>query len=297
MSAMKGPRILITGAAGQLGRALLPVLSEMGEILATGRTASSNGGQLVACDVSRWPEVKQVVSGFEPRVIVNAAAYTNVDANERDPDRAKSVNVRGVEYLLAAGEKSGARLIQIGSDYVFDGHRGPYLEEDATNPTSVYGQTKLEAEKLVANSGTHLVIRTNLLFSPEKDSTASFVSWVVQSLSAGRTIRAVTDQIGNPTLTTHLAQAVARAVEREGTGLYHYGGLEFVSRYEFAHQIAAYFQLPADLIRPITTAELGQLAPRPLQSGLICSKMKLELGVENANLSQALRQAFPLDQA
>ena len=110
----------------------------------------------------------------------------------------------------------------------------------------------------------------------------------------GKPVRVVNDQINNPTLTTHLAVAIREALEQGAAGLYHYGGLEFASRYDFALKIARHFNLPVEGIATITTKELDQLAPRPLRGGMICSKIKMELNVTNANISEALSQAFPI---
>ncbi len=284
-------RVLITGAMGQLGQALAGVLSPAMELLLTDLEPGGSG--ITPCDITDWDQVKKTVRSYKPRFIVNAAAFTNVDGNEREPEKARRVNTAGVEHLLAAGVEVGASLVQVSTDYVFDGTVGPYLEEDKTAPLCVYGRTKLEAERLVLESDRHLVVRANVLFGPDLESRASFVRWVVNSLKEGKAIRVVNDQINNPTLTTHLAEAIGKALEQGATGLYHYGGLEFASRYEFALKIARHFDLPVEGMAPIATKELDQLAPRPLKSGLICSKMKIELNVTNATLSEALSQAFP----
>ena len=156
----------------------------------------------------------------------------------------------------------------------------------------MYGQTKLEADRLVL-AGGHLVVRVNVLFGPGNESPASFVRWVLNSLKEGKSVHVVDDQINNPTLTTHAAEAIGKAIEQDAVGLYHYGGLEFASRYDFACKIARHFSLPMENISPVSTADLGQLAPRPLKSGLICSKMKMDLNVNNFNLAETLAQAFP----
>lgn len=286
-------KILITGASGQLGHALRQVYQSYGNLLLTDAVADSPDIKIL--DITDCNQVKEQIDTFQPNVIINTAAFTDVDGNEREPDKARLINTTGVEYLLDAGEPYGTRLVQVSTDYVFNGTKGPYLENDQPNPLSVYGQTKLEAEQLLLAKDKHLVIRANVLFGPDLNSPASFVRWVVSSLKDGKSIRVVDDQVNNPTLTTHLAGAIRLAVEREATGLYHYGGLEFMTRYQFAQRIARHFHLSDDPIEPISTAELDQLAPRPLKSGLICSKMKMELHVTNADIEVALSEAFPMD--
>ena len=285
-------RVLLTGARGQLGQALTKVLSQSVDLLPTARQADGSG--MTVCDVSDWGQVTEVVGSFAPHVIVNAAAYTHVDGNEREPERARRINTQGVEHLLTAGKKAGAKIVQISTDYVFDGLAGPYLEGDETRPLSVYGRTKLEAERRVLDGNGHLVVRANVLFGPDMDAPSSFVGWVVHALKEEREISIVDDQVNNPTLTTHLAEAVGVAIKRGATGLFHYGGLEFATRFEFARKIAQHFSLDRQWMSPITTAKLNQAATRPLKSGLVCSKMKMELGVTNVTLKDALLQAFPL---
>ena len=275
-----------------MGQALKKVLSKSVDLLPTAHRADGSG--MAVCDVSNWEQVTEVVGSFAPHIIVNAAAYTDVDGNERDPERARRINTQGVEHLLTAGEKVGGKIIQISTDYVFDGLAGPYLEGDEPNPLSVYGRTKLEAERLVLDGNGHLVVRANVLFGPYMDAPSSFVGWVVHSLKGEQGISIVDDQVNNPTLTTHLAEAVGMAIEKGATGLLHYGGLEFATRFEFARKIAQHFSLATQWMSPITTAELDQAAPRPLRSGLVCSKMKMELNVTNVTLEDALSQAFPL---
>lgn len=286
-------RVLVTGARGQLGQALVRVLSPSMDLFLTDLEPGETS--MALCDITNWDQVRETVRSYRPAAIVNTAAFTDVDGNEREPEKARRVNTVGVEHLLAAGSEVGASLVQVSTDYVFDGTAGPYLEGDKPAPLSVYGRTKLEAERLVLDSNRHLVIRANVLFGPDLESPASFVRWVVNSLKEGKVIRVVNDQISNPTLTTHLAEAIGKALEQGATGLYHYGGLEFASRYEFALKIARHFDLPVEGMTPIATKELDQLAPRPLKGGLICSKMKIELKVTNATISEAMFQAFPTD--
>lgn len=284
-------RVVITGAAGQLGSALRQVLSNDKEIIPTDTDLSDE--EIVPCDITSEHQVREVIQASRPAVIINTAAFTDVDGNERDPEKADLVNTKGVEYLLTAADEVDARFIQVSTDYVFDGTAGPYLEEDTPAPLSVYGRTKLAAERLVLERDRHLIIRTNVLFGPDIHAPASFIRWIVNSLREDEPIRVVDDQVNNPTLTTHLAVAIKSAIDQHAAGLYHYAGLEFLTRYEFALRIGYHFSLPVHKIAPITTEELNQLAPRPLLSGLICSKMKMDLKVRNTNITDALAEAFP----
>ncbi len=282
-------KVLITGAAGQLGQALQLALHDYEQI---NIDLYGNDSGIRACDITDPNQIRGVISATQPDVIINTAAMTNVDGNEREPELARRLNTDALATILDAAGAMGAQVVQISSDYVFDGTAGPYLESDPVSPVSVYGKTKLAAEELAIKDGRHMVIRGNVLWGPDLNAPASFVRWVVSSLQDRKEIRVVNDQVNNPTLTTHMAEAIAVAIREGAQGLYHYGGLEFCNRLTFARQLAQYFDLPGELIQSTTTAELGQLAPRPLESGLICSKMKQELGVENYNNFEAFERAF-----
>ena len=171
---------------------------------------------------------------------------TDVDGCERDPEMAFDVNVRGTENLL---DNFSGRFIYISTDYVFDGNNGPYKEKDEVNPISVYGRTKLYAEDLVQQSNANWVIlRSNVVFSFQERTKASFMDWVVDSLKNRQLITVVDDQWNNPTWTVDLARIISRIIDNEIQGLYHYGGRDLLNRFAFAEMIAETFKLDRTLI-------------------------------------------------
>ena len=285
-------RILITGAFGQLGTSLRNILSDQ-SILAVGRMIpmkEKNGCALL--DITELNQVRETITLFQPDVIVHLAAMTDVDGCERDPEMAFDVNVRGTENLL---DNFNGRFIYISTDYVFDGSDGPYTEKDEVNPISVYGRTKLYAEDLVQQSNTNWVIlRSNVVFSFQERTKASFMDWVVDSLQNRQLITVVDDQWNNPTWTVDLARIISRIIDHEIQGLYHYGGRDLLSRFAFAEMIAETFKLDRTLIEPIDTASLNQLAKRPLRSGLCPEKIEIDLNVEALPLRKALDEIYSL---
>ena len=213
---------------------------------------------------------------------------TNVDGCETNPKMAEAINVGGVKNLCKIFE---GHFIQISTDYVFDGTDGPYAEEDETNPISVYGQTKLAADKWLTNNHPKATIfRANVVYGYTKRTKASFVKWVVDSLLDGKPIRVVDDQWNNPTWTESIATVIKVLIEKEALGLYHYGDKEYMNRYEFAHLIAKVFDLDASLISPISTADLKQPAPRPLKSGLKTEKIESALGIVPNSVETCLQE-------
>ena len=237
-------------------------------------------------DITNRKFIKQTIDDYNPDAILHFAAMTGVDECEQNPSEAEGVNTASVEQIL--NEFSGY-FIFISTDYVFDGKDGPYSEKEKTNPINVYGKTKLDAESIIhSHNQKWLILRTNVLFDYSELTTASFVNWVVSSLRNRKTISVVLDQYNNPIWTDHLAQIIDSLIEIDATGLYHLGGIEYISRYDFALMIAKKFKLDHNLISPITTKALNQIALRPLKGGLKTEKIRDNFGIIPPSIDEAL---------
>lgn len=242
-------------------------------------------------DITDRIALKLFLASETPSIVINCAAFNDVDACDTERERAWRINVRGVENIVEACRKIDARLVHYSSDYVFDGEHGPYTERDKPNPICYYGKTKLASENVCRTGGIPFtIIRTMILYGVGEKVRPNFVTWVLRNLEAGATINVVNDQVGNPTLVDDLALATLRVVSRKREGLYNVAGPDIISRYAFAVAIATEFELDATLIRPITTAELHQRAPRPLSSGLLTLKAESELGLRLSTASEGLRR-------
>ena len=285
-------KILVTGAFGQLGTSLCEVLSNK-SILATGRIITTTEKyRSVELDITNQKNVEELIHNYKPDIIIHLAAMTDVDGCEKDPEIAFDINVRATENLL---KNFRGKFIYISTDYVFDGEEGPYSEDDKVNPVSVYGKTKLYGENLIQESDIDWVIlRSNIIFSYNDRTKASFVNWVVDSLKRKQIITVVNDQWNNPTWTNDLANVISMIIKKNISGLYHYGGGDFLNRLEFAKMIASAFSLDRELIQPITTPELNWLAQRPLKSGLYTNKIELDLGIEPLPIQKALDKMVSL---
>lgn len=259
-------RILLTGAAGQLGQAFLErAIADV--VPATRDGALPNG---VAMDLSRPSACAEVAARVRPDVIVHGGAMTNVDGCERDPALAWTVNAEATGALAGAARDVGARFVYVSTDYVFDGMRGNYREDDATNPLSAYGRSKLGGEQEAAGKAPLLIARTSGVFSPYKQN---FVIWLVKELEAGRRVRIVEDQWLNPTSAEDLADQVIALVAARAEGVYHTAGATGLSRLEAARVISRVFGLDGALIDPVKNADMTWLAPRPRDSTLDTSKV------------------------
>lgn len=286
-------RILVTGSNGMLGQRTVEFYSRFNdiELLATSVENESviKNIDYIQCDISNRNEIKKVIYDFCPDVIINTAAYTNVDKSETERELAWKINVKGVEYLAEASRVIDSHLIHISTDYIFDGKNGPYNENDVPNPLGYYGRTKLASENALKISAIkYTILRTNVLYGTAKFSRPDFVKWVVDSLRNNIEIKIVDDQINNPTFIDDLVQAINTVIELRKEGIYNIGGIEFLSRYEFTLMIADYFGLDKSLINKIKTSDLNQPARRPLKSGLITIKAQTELDYKPHTIMQAL---------
>jgi dTDP-4-dehydrorhamnose reductase len=243
-------RILLVGAGGQLARALLEVLSQH----------QVTGVDLPEFDVTDLAQTRETVAGTRPELLLNASAYTAVDAAEREMETAFRVNALGPRNLALATAEAGIPLLHVSTDYVFDGEAArPYHEFDAPSPRSVYGRSKLAGEEAVRSlNPRHYVVRTAWLYAPWGKNFAL----TMRELARGPEVRVVSDQYGSPTYAPHLAQALARLIETRSFGTWHLAGSGGTSWYELAR--ALYQELGiATPVRPIATADFPREAPRP----------------------------------
>ena len=281
-------RILITGASGQLGNAVLKEFQDY-EILAVDLIPTAIQSQSIefkSLDITKKDEVVSVIQSFKPEIILNLAAMTDVDACEENPELAEEINSNCLNSFL---DEFQGTFVQISTDYVFNGEDGPYSETNQTDPINRYGRTKLNAEKLVRGySNQWIILRTNVVYDYIQSTQASFVKWVVDSLSNGKSINIVNDQWNNPTWTVSLAKILHQALNKKMTGLFHYGGADQVNRYQFAEMIAEVFHLDKSIIKPISTSDLNQIAPRPLNCGLKTQLIESKLGVKPISLLECL---------
>ena len=288
-------RILICGSNGLLGQRLSLLLSKQTEteVLNTSHHRSFVYDRQLfdytQLDITKKGDVKSLVSSFQPTVIINAAAATNVDWCESNREAAWKVNVTGVENLIEASRKVGTKLIHVSTDYVFDGKGGPYDETAQPNPISYYGKSKLAGENAVRASGIPFaIVRTIVVYGYGIDIKENFALWVINSLRDGKRIRCVDDQVSNPTYVTDLAHAIIRIFDLQREGMYHICGGEHLSRYEFAVRAAKVFELSPELITPVKSTDLRQAAPRPMVTGFITLKAETELGIQLRDATSGL---------
>lgn len=258
-------KLLIVGATGFLGRTLMDVASKDWSVVPASRT----GAEHTHLDITDHASVVAAIEAVRPRWVINAAAMTSVDGCEREPNLARAVHVEGTRYLVEACEQSGCGLITLSTNYVFDGELGFYDEQSEARPPNVYGQTKLEGERIVTQAQCpHIVIRTAVLYGYRANCRPNFVTWAMGALEKGEAIRVVTDEWTNPTYIDDLAEFILSLCGSNFNGLVHFGGRDFLTRFEMVQRICTVLGYDCNLVTPITSEAFGQPAKRPLRAGL-----------------------------
>jgi dTDP-4-dehydrorhamnose reductase len=276
--------LLVLGAQGLLGRELVEHLRQTRDQTHHGVVA----WDLEDLDIRDREAVMDAIGHLKPNVVINAAAYTDVDACETDVELATAVNAHGPAHLGEACARHDTTLVHFGSDYIFDGTSDrPYQPGDAPNPLSVYGRSKWEGEQAVVASGCrHLIVRTAWLFGLYG---RSFVDGILCQAGAGAPLRVVDDQVGSPTFAGDLADAVGRLMKCQASGIVHFVNAGQCSWYELAREFVRQAALDVP-VEPATSTSLGQPARRPAYSVLDLTRYRSLTGHEPAPWQDALRR-------
>lgn len=270
---------LITGAGGMVGRDLAEELASRGE-----ETIALAKADL---DITSPREVATFIRERKPSVIINCAAYTKVDKAEEEEAIANAVNGSSVEFLARAANDVDALLVQLSTDFVFDGtKRSPYDINDTTNPLSAYGRSKLLGELAATHAEKHLILRTSWLFGV---NGPNFVEAIRKQVKKGTNpLRVVEDQRGRPTYTPHLANAIIRLASLQATGVAHYADEDECSWFDFASAIVE--ELGAEtMVKPVGTADFPRPATRPAYSVLSTERYERLTGVRPDSWREGLR--------
>ncbi len=294
--------ILITGANGLLGQKLVELLVQEStvDLIATAkgenRLPNSAGYRYVSLDITNSADIDTVFDTYKPHVVIHTAAMTNVDTCETDQIGCELLNVTAVAYLIEACQKHDTFLCHLSTDFIFDGADGPYTEEAKPNPISVYGESKLRAEKLLeASSIRWAIARTVLVFGIVSDmSRTNIILWVKKSLEEGKQINVVTDQFRTPTLAEDLALGCWLIAQKEAQGIFNISGSDFLTPYEMAIKTANFYGLPVDLIQQADSSTFSQPAKRPPRTGFILDKARRELGYQPRSFDEGI--AFMAEQ-
>lgn len=294
-------KVLITGANGLLGQHLIKLLLKNNyQVVATSRGASRLPFQQAdnfiyhPMDITNALETWLVMNLEKPDVVIHAAAMTQVDDCEKNPQLCEQINVQGTSQILTDAETFSSHFIYISTDFVFDGEHGNYEEDDDTKPISLYGFTKMQAEAMVQTCAIPFaIVRTCLVYGNVLSGTRSnIISWVKESLEQGKNIKVVTDQLRTPTYVEDLAKGILLIIEKKAAGIFHISGKDWLSPYDIAIKTADYFNLDKTKIEKVDASTFKQPGRRPLKTGFVIEKARRELNYEPLSFDEALRLIY-----
>ncbi|WP_342220634.1 dTDP-4-dehydrorhamnose reductase [Rickettsiella endosymbiont of Miltochrista miniata] len=282
-------KVILTGAQGQVGHEIVDLAVKYNLELCPFTHKQLN--------ITDFGQLKQTISTIKPNFIINAAAYTAVDKAEKESELAFAVNALGVEHLATIGQEYNIPLLHISTDFIFDGQKKiPYVEEDKTNPLSVYGQSKLSGESLLRNIWyKHIILRVSWVFGSYGNN---FVKTIICLANERTELRVIADQKGAPTYAGDIAQTLLKIIEclhkgQFAWGTYHYTGTPSLSWYEFAKKIieeAEHHELKLKKVIPISALEYPSIAYRPPNSELACDKIVQVFGIKPNTWSAGLKK-------
>jgi dTDP-4-dehydrorhamnose reductase len=293
-------KVLVTGANGFLGYYLVEqLLAKKYSVIATGKGecrlpfAHDLNFRWLSMDITDPFSIHDVFENVKPAVVVHAGAMSKPDECERDQMKAYSVNVEGTVQLLINSEDLQSFFIFLSTDFVFDGARGMYNEEDEPRPVNYYGRTKLEAEEAVKEyEYDWAIVRTVLVYGKNHSGHDNILKIVKEKLEKGEEYKVVDDQVRTPTYVEDLAKGIVSIVEKKATGIFHLSGKDILTPFQMAMKTAAHLNFDSSVIKKVTAASFSQPARRPLKTGFIIDKARNELGYEPVSFEEGLTKTF-----
>lgn len=293
-------KVLITGANGFLGYYLAEHLLTRGfSVIATGKGECRLPFlhhikfEYHPMDFTDPFSIHDTFEKVKPDVVVHAGAMSKPDECEMNQMLAYLVNVEGTVQLLINAEEIKSFFVFVSTDFVFDGERGMYNEEDAPRPVNYYGRTKLEAEEAVKEyEHGWAIARTVLVYGKNHSGHANLLSTLKQKLEKGEEYNVVDDQLRTPTYVEDLAKGIVSIIEKRATGIFHLSGKDVLTPYQIAIKTSEYLGLNSSLINKVTAANFSQPARRPAKTGFIIDKARKELDYEPLSFEEGLKKTF-----
>jgi dTDP-4-dehydrorhamnose reductase len=283
-------RLFVTGASGLLGSKIVGLAREDYEVIPLHNTNSLHPNSL-KLDITNQNQVFNLFNKLKPDAAIHTASETNVDKCEIEKEHTWKVNAEGTRNIAIACGKINTRLVYISTDYVFNGEKGNYTEEDKPLPINYYGLTKFEGEKqVIKQCENYAILRTSVLYGWHSWKQ-NFATWIIDKLKQQQEITVVEDHYNTPTLADNIAEMIVEVAKKDLRGLYHASGRERISRYEFAKQIAKSFNLSSELIKPVKMSQFtAWIAKRPKDSSLNTGKIQKQLKTKPLNITEGLNK-------
>jgi len=289
--------VIITGVNGFLGQHLSHFLTSRNlTVIGAGKGSCRienkdvNLNKYVIANLSNPSEVQQLIEQNPPQWIIHCAAMSKPNDCHFHPAECILHNVTATEYIIEAAQQAGAKLLYLSTDFIF-GENGPHQEDDSPAPLNFYGESKLQAEERVKNSGLHwAIVRPVLIYGKQLPGTPpSFLHWVKSSLQNKQPIKVVKDQFRTPTLVTDICEGIFQIITRNAQGIFHLSGNDILTPYQMATMLASEYKLDESLITPVTSDIFPEPVQRAKKSGLLNHKAKKELGFNPLSFAEGVK--------
>ena len=285
-------KLLVIGGSGLVGSTLIQYAKTDYDIYFTINKNESSFDDIPFTKIDLMKDKSKMlnlINDFSPDVVVHTAAHSSVDLCERDHKLANFLHIDITKDIVKTCHQINAKLIYFSTDAVFDGEMSKkYLETDITNPINYYGRTKLDAEKIILDQSTkNVILRPSVIYGWHKKSR--FTNWIIESLKNKSSVDPHVDQYNTPTLVDDLVKSILLIIEQDISGLFHSTGKTCVNRYELANIIADIFGFDNKLIKPVTSNEKKQDAPRPKKTCLDSSKLEKTIDYQFKNISEGIK--------
>ena len=287
-------KLLVLGGSGLIGHAIVKKSKNEFDVLTTyyrNSVAIDNVNSFECYFPNDLDKLEEVVKKEKPDVIVNTIGYSNIDFCESNKNNTEMLHVETTERICNICESNDSKQIFLSSDYVFDGEKGGYSENDIPNPVNFYGLSKLKAEQLILKSPINTVIRTSVIY--DWDYRARFFNSVIKNLQNNQEFKATTDVYNSVTLLDNLVESIFKVIKLDQNGIFHVVDSTCMNRYEFAKIIAKKFQLDEKLIKTVSVQDDSKnIAKRPKNACLNNSKAKKELGLNFGTIEEGVNMVF-----
>jgi dTDP-4-dehydrorhamnose reductase len=276
-------RLLVIGAKGMLGRDLMETLHT------TFRTDEILGWDIDDIDIREESSTVNKIEGARPEIVINVAAYTDVDGCELDEKKAFAINAEGMRHVASGALRCGAKVVYLSTDYIFDGEkREPYAENDPPNPLNLYGRSKLKGEQYLQELvKDRLIVRTQWLYGKYGNN---FVRSILRQAKEKEVLSIVNDQIGSPTYTVDLSKVISALIQCDARGIFHVANSDLCTWYTFGQAILKLSGMEGVKVIAISSQELGRPAVRPSYSVFNTQKLKDQTGMILRPWSEALKE-------
>ena len=285
-------KILVLGGSGLIGNFFIHN-SINHEIITTFNKTKINASNAISKKINLpedWAKLQDLILEEKPDVVLNSMAFSNIDFCEINKEEVYALHVKITEKITALCSKINSKIVFLSTDYVFDGKKGNYTENDKTNPINYYGHTKDLAEKIILKNENNLVLRTAMVYG--SSSKVRFLRYVIENLKKDQEINTYDDIFNSATLLDDLTNGISKAIEFDASGIYHIVGSSCVSRFDFAKTVAKVFNFNENLVKPVSILSAKLKAKRPINPCLNNSKASKTFGIKFSSINEGIKQIY-----